>query len=102
MTLASGLALVVLLVGVPLNLYVTLRLWGLHRASPEIKVLRERAIVAVVVLVTVLVFGLIFVNNDRLPPPLSIDATKVITRLVLLALAIIPAIYWLRLYQGDR
>lgn len=99
MTLAGFLALVVLLVGVPLNLYVTVRLWMLHRASPEIKVLRERAIVAAVVLFTVIVFGLIFVNNDQALPLLAGEATKLITRGVLLALAIIPALYWLRLYR---
>lgn len=92
------LALVTLWVGVPLNMIVTIMLWRRSRAYPEIRVLRERFIVAVAVLVLVLVFGLIFLNNDRLPPLLTTDATKLITRAAVLIVAIVPACYWLILY----
>lgn len=93
------LGLLVLLVGTPLNLLVTVMLWRRSLNYPRIRVLRERAVVASAVLLTVVVFGLIFVNNDTLPPPLSTEITKWVTRAVLLLLAIVPALYWLILYR---
>lgn len=101
MNLASILAVLVLVVGIPLNLYVTLRLIGLATSSPGIRVLRERAIVAVCVLVVVVVFGAIFWNNDTIPPVLGLDVTKVVTRLAVLIVAIVPACYWLLIYRGE-
>lgn len=95
-TILAGLTLVV---GVPLNLYVTVRLWRLLAANPTYQVLRERAIVATFVLILVVVFGIIFVNNDLVPPILNFADTKIVTRLVMLAVAIIPASYWLVLYR---
>lgn len=86
-----------LVVGVPLNVYVTARLHRLSREAPDAKVLHERALVAAIVLVVVIVFGLIFVNNDQSIPFLTGEVTKLITRAAVLALAIIPAIYWLRI-----
>lgn len=100
MNIYSLLALIVLIIGVPLNLLVTGMLWQRHKVSPTNRVLRERFITAAVVLVLVVVFGLIFVNNDRLPPPLDTDVTKLITRLAFLGLAVIPAGYWLILYRA--
>lgn len=93
------LGLLVLVVGVPLNLYVTLRLWRLVHESPRIRVLRERAITATVVLVVVVVFGLIFLNNDSVPPVLSSDSTRLLTRTAMLGISIIPAAYWAWLYR---
>lgn len=46
--------------------------------------------------------GLIFVNNDRPIPPLSVEATKIITRSLTLVLAIVPAVAWLRLYRSPK
>jgi len=100
MSLPTIFAIVVLLVGIPLNLYVTLRLWQLSQRSPELKVLRERAVVALAVLLVVIVFGLIFANNDLVPPPLSFDATKLFTRFAMLVVSIVPATYWLWLYRN--
>lgn len=100
MTLPTVLALLVLGIGVPLNLYVTLKLLRLSRASPELKVLRERAVVAVAVLLLIVVFGLIFLNNDLVPPPLSFGDTKLLTRMAMLIVAVGPASYWLWLYRG--
>ena len=94
------LGLVVLLVGTPLNVIVTVMLWRRSMRYPELRVLRERAVTASLVLLTVVVFGLIFVNNDTLPPPLDVVITKWVTRVVLLLLAIVPALYWLLLYRS--
>lgn len=96
------LGLLVLLVGGPLNLYVTVRLWRLSAAHPELKVLRERAVVATAVLIAVLIFGLIFANNDSIPPPFDLSATKLITRLAMLVVGIVPAAYWLWIYRGKE
>lgn len=99
MSIPAILAVAVLVVGVPLNAYVTVRLWRLSHAAPYVTVLRERTIVSFGVLGVVTLFGLIFVNNDLVPPPLSFDATKLFTRAAMLGLAIVPAAYWLRLYR---
>lgn len=99
MSLPNLLALLVLVIGVPLNLLVTWMLWRQSRAHPDLGVLRERLIASVAVLVLVVVFGLIFLNNDRLPPFLTTDTTRVVTRAVLFVVAVIPAVYWLILYR---
>jgi hypothetical protein len=99
MNAAAILAVLVLVVGVPLNIYVTLKLLGLAASSPGIRVLRERALVAVCVLLIVVVFGLIFLNNDTIPPVLGLDLTKVITRGAVLVVAVVPACYWLWIYR---
>ncbi len=100
MSLPSILGLLVLIVGVPLNLYVTLKLWRLSRERPELRVLRERAIVAAAVLFVVIVFGLIFVNNDLDAPVLTFDQTKLYTRAAMFLVAIVPGSYWLYLYRS--
>ena len=99
MNLPNVLAILVLVVGVPLNLLVTWRLLSRSRAAPRLLVLRERLITAVAVLILVIVFALIFFNNDQMPPWLSTDITKLVTRAVMLGVAIIPALYWLYLYR---
>jgi hypothetical protein len=95
-------ALLVLTIGVPLNVYVTIRLWQAVWAAPRIKVLEERATASTIILLVVTVFGLIFINNDLIPPPFSFDTTKFATRLAMLALAIVPACRWLWLYRPTR
>lgn len=100
MSIPSILALLVLVVGVPLNVYVTVHLWRLSLATPRIKVLRERAIVSTFVLAIVLLFGLVFVNNDLPDPMLPFDETKLFARLAILTLATVPACYWLSIYGG--
>jgi len=94
------LAFVVLFVGVPLNLYVVHRLWQLVRAEPDNAVLRDRVIVALAVLLLIVVFGLIFLNNDLDAPVVSFADTKLGTRTVAVILAIVPASYWLWIYRG--
>jgi len=97
------LGLLTLVVGVPLNLYLTIRLWRVARANPDLRVLRERAITASAVLLLVLVFGLIFLNNDAIPPWLAGEQTKLLTRLAMFLASVAPAAYWLWLYRpGDR
>lgn len=93
------IALMVLVIGVPLNVAVTLLLWRTYHQAPRNMVLRERFIAEVMVLALVVVFGFIFLNNDTLPPPLDTDVTKLVTRLMLLTIAVVPAVYWLYLYR---
>jgi hypothetical protein len=92
------LAALVQWVGVPLNLLVTVLLLRLARSSPN-PVVRERALAALVVLLNVIVFALIFWNNDQLVPPIDLAMTKLITRAQTLGLATLPALYWLYLYR---
>ena len=101
MSIPTILAVLVLVVGVPLNVYVTGHLWRLSLVSPRIAVLRERAIVSTFVLVIVGTFGLVFVNNDLPTPALDFDTTKFFTRAAILTLATVPALYWLSIY-GSR
>lgn len=96
---ATLIAVAVLGLGVPLNAYVTYRLWHLARARPHLRVVRERAIVATAVLVIVVLFGFVFLSNDQVPPYLPLDVTRVVTRLAILLLAVVPASYWLWVYR---
>ncbi len=98
MTIPTALAVLTLVVGVPLNLLVTRRLWILARADVANLALRDRAIIASAVLILVVVFGLIFLNNDLIPPIVSFVDTKLLTRTVMLIVAIVPASYWLLIY----
>ena len=102
MNLPSILALLVLVVGVPLNVYVTWKLWRLLRSDPGILVLRERVVVALAVLLLILVFGLIFLNNDLDAPVLTFDETKLYTRAVTAILAFVPATYFLWISRGSE
>ena len=97
--LAAILGLLVLVIGVPLNLYVTHKLRQLSVLEPSIKLLRERALVSTIVLGIAVIFGLVFMNNDSLEPLLSLEITKLITRSAVLILVIVPAAYWLWLYR---
>lgn len=99
MTLSTLLAVLVVVVAVPLNWYVTFRLWRLSRSAPRVRVLRERAIVALALAVIVTVFAAIFMNNELTPPPLGPDATRILTRCVLLVMSVAPPVYWLWLYR---
>lgn len=100
MTLADVLAVLTLLVGVPLNLYVRLKLRRLWLDSkPRNKVIHERETVSRALLLLAIVFGLVFLNNDLDVPILSGEATKIITRLVLDIVVIVPASYWLWIYR---
>lgn len=99
MSIPTLLAVLTLGVGVPLNLYVTAKLWRLAQAAPHVKALRERAIAATAVLLVVVVFGLIFANNDLVPPLLPFDMTKFLTRGAMLVVAVVPASYWLWVYR---
>jgi hypothetical protein len=98
--LPALIGLLVLVVGFPLNLYVTFKLWRLSRERPDLGVLRERAVVSAAVLILVVVFGLIFLNNDLHAPILSFDETKFWTRTAMLIVAVGPASYWLYLYRS--
>lgn len=86
--------------GVPLSLITTLVLLRKWRRKRYLKVLLRDVKTAAIITVVVLVFGLIFVNNDMIEPWLDVDTTKWITRLAILALAIIPAVTLLLLNRS--
>lgn len=100
--LPNLLAIAVLLVGIPLNLVVTVMLIRKSSEAPTIKVLRERMVVALCVTLVVVAFSLVFWNNDTIPPYVETDVTKIITRCVLLVVAVVPALYWLAIYYRDQ
>ena len=99
---ANILAVAVLVIGVPLNLTVAVMLWRRYRAAPHIRVLRERLIAELAVLLVVVVFSFVFLNNDTFPPPFDTDFTKLVTRLTVLVMAVVPAVYWLTIYRIRR
>lgn len=99
MSVPSLLGYLVLCVGVPLNVFVTWRLWSLYRSEPHNLVLRDRVVISAFVLVVVIVFSLLFLNNDAVPPPLNFESTKLVSRFVTLLLAVVPASYWLWIYR---
>lgn len=96
------IGLLTLVIGVPLNLAVVLLLLMKSRQRPDLQVLRERFVVALATLGLVTIFGLIFVNNDTIPPWFDLAATKLITRLTMLVVGVVPAVYWLVLYLKAR
>lgn len=100
MTLPVFLAGVVIFVGLPINWLVVGRLIQLYRRR-SLPVLRERAIAATAIALTVTLFAIVFVNNSFFDPrgaPLNAFASMVITRVAILGLAI-PALYWLWIYR---
>ena len=92
------LAILVAVIGVPLNWYVVWRLWRLPSRKTN-RVIRERAVAALALAIVVTVFALIFLNNDLSEPILNNSLTKWVTRMVLLVASIAPPLYWLRLYR---
>lgn len=92
------LAWLVVVVAMPLNWLTAVLQWRLSNVAPAIRVLRERAVAATALAIIVSVFALIFVNNDLGMPMLDLAATKLLTRGTMLALSVIPAVYWLRLW----
>lgn len=98
MNLPNVIALVVLVIGIPLNIAVTFLLYQAYRQRPGNRVLRERFVAELAVLILIVVFVMIFLNNDTSVPPIETEVTKVITRLAMLGMAVIPASYWLYLY----
>lgn len=99
MSLPTALAVAVIVFAVPLNWYVCLRLLWLSHSKPDLWVLRAHAFLALALAIIVTVFGLVFVNNEMKPPPLDNEATKLITRSAILAVSVIPALYWLWLVR---
>jgi hypothetical protein len=95
---ADVMAVLVVVVAMPLNWTVVALLWRLHRQAPEVRVLRERGIVATALAIIVTVFALVFLNNDLDVPLLDFESTKLVTRSAILAASIIPALYWLSIY----
>jgi hypothetical protein len=95
------LAWLVVLVALPLNWYVTIKLARLSRAHPDARVLRERTYVALALSLIVTIFAFVFLNNGMEFPVLNNQATQLVTRTAVLALAF-PAAYWLYLYRNGR
>lgn len=99
MSLPVLLAWGVILIAFPLNLAATLMLFRLTRRYPDSVVLRERGYVSGALLLVVATFAVIFINNGMDIPVLNSEATQLITRTAVLALAL-PALYWLYLYRS--
>jgi ABC-type sulfate transport system permease subunit len=93
-SLSDALTLLVIFVAVPVNWFVTWRLWVLSRRSPA-WVLRDRFWIAFAISVIVTVFAVVFVNNSLTPPWLNGEQTKIITRSAVLVLSTLTAFYWL-------
>jgi hypothetical protein len=100
MELTDVLAWVTLVSCVPLNVVATLLLLKSSRKAPALRVLRERYIVAAITTVVVLFFALVFVNNDQDVPPLSLETTKIITRIAMIVMGTVPAVGWILLYRA--
>jgi hypothetical protein len=96
---STVLAYATIFIAAPLNWIVVIRLWRLSRENPDLRVLRERAIVALALALLITVFSLVFLNNDLIPPLLAFEDTKIITRTVMLLTGVVPATYWLYLYR---
>lgn len=103
MNLATALAVLTLVIGVPLSAYAVARLWHVS-FSQRNPVVRERAITETIVLFTAIVFGIIFLFNDKilLIPFLDSEGTKISTRAAVLVLSVVPALYWLFLYRNTK
>lgn len=101
MNVPTLLAWLVVLVVMPLNWYVTVKLIYLSRSNPDSRVLRERAFVSVGLSVVVSVFAFVFLNNGMDIPVLNNVQTQLVTRAAVLGLAL-PALYWLYLYRNGR
>jgi hypothetical protein len=94
LSLSDALTLLVIFVAVPVNWFVTWRLWVLRQRSPS-WVLHDRFWVALAISIIVTVFAVIFVNNTLTPPWLNNDQTKIITRGAILGLSTLTAFYWI-------
>lgn len=101
MSIPVLLAWGVILIALPLNLLSTIVLVRLTIKHRDSKVLRERAYVAFALLLIVSIFAAVFLNNGMEFPVLNNEATQLVTRSAVLALAL-PALYWLYLYRNGR
>lgn len=89
------------IVAVPVHWIVFGALWRLVRKQPHNLVLRDRFLVAGFLAIVVTLFGLVFINNDIIPPPFTPPQTMVVTRTAILLL-IVPSLYWLWLYRKSK
>lgn len=102
MELSTFLAWATLLLAVPISAIVAYLLYHQWRQAPKLRFLRERFVSAVALTVLWLFFGLIFVNNDQTIPPINLDATKILTRAVLLIVSLVSSSVWLWAYWSRK
>lgn len=101
-TFPALLAYAVVGIALPLNWFLTYRLWRITRSDPSIEVLSERTWVALHISIVVTIFAIVFLNNGMIEPLLTPWDTMVITRLAILSL-MIPALRWLWMYyRGEE
>ena len=93
------LAWLVVLVTVPLAWFVAWRLWRLTISQPQLRVLRERALLSGHSALVISIFAATFLNNGMAQPVLNPEQTMILTRTAILSLAI-PPIRWLLLYRN--
>jgi hypothetical protein len=103
MSLSDLLTVAVIFVALPLSWLVAVLLWNLSRGNPKLYVLRAHAVAALAIAIIVTVFTIVFVNNNlAVPPPLDLDATKIITRGTILVVSTVSALYWLLLVWRSK
>lgn len=102
MSLSEFLGVLPLLVGVPLNLFVTVLLLRSALERPRLRVLFERFVSAVFVLLCTVSFAIVFRSNDSPVPFLDPEVARIWTRTAIDAVAIVPALFWLYLNYRRR
>lgn len=88
----------VIFVEVPIMGIVAIRLLLLLRLRPTNLVLKDRFLVTVTLIIVVIIFAAVFLNNNMEIPPLGMYQTQVLTRAAILSL-MLTSIYWLWVYR---
>lgn len=102
MTLAEFLGVLPLVIGVPLNLVVTVLLLRSALERPRLWMLFERFVSAVFVLVLTVSFAIVFRSNDLDVPFLDPEVARIWTRAAVDAVSIVPALFLLWLNYRRR
>ena len=94
----NDLLLTVTIALVPVNWFATVLLWRLSRTHPDIVSLRERALVAIVLSISLTVFALLSVSL-AIDGPFDEMQTRTLRRMVIVLMTT-PAIYWLWIFRN--
>jgi hypothetical protein len=95
---SAWLGFLVVFVACPLNWIVAVLLWRLSRQSPDLTVIRDRAIAATAIAFAVTVFATLMLNTDWTLGLFDLDQARVFSRIATLILALAPTLFFLRLY----
>lgn len=94
-------AWLVIFVAAPVMWLVVLRLGRALRRQPDNGALRVTVLAIAWMAGLLTVFGLVFINNDIIPPPIGVAGTQVITRTYALT-ALLIGLYFLWLYRDSE